>query len=395
MSKNKHSMKNIFMTFILLVIMYKIVRNPNQSINSAREGLNLWFNLLIPSLYPLIFITDLLVSFGIRNSITKYFDPLMVSIFNVPGIGAFPFSMSIMSGYPIGARLTSKLRKERYISKIDADRLISFSSTSGPLFILGTVLIGMMGGPNVSALMIIPHYLGAITVGVIFRFYKRKDSLISTNNYQYNNRSHLDKEALENKSVGSLIYKSIKDSMESIISIGGFVIIYSVIIDILLSFQLFNSLVGVISQLTSIDANIIKGIIAGIIEMTNGCEIISNLNIDLIIKVIILNLIIGWGGFSIHSQALSFISSTDISPKIYLISKFLHGIFSAIYTYVLYLLFYKNITMKTYINSMPTFNTYTSNNFVKLFIISTSIVIVSTICLSLLNVFINECRKRA
>ncbi|MDD2446550.1 MAG: sporulation integral membrane protein YlbJ [Tissierellia bacterium] len=395
MSKNKHSMKNIFMTFILLVIMYKIVRNPNQSINSAREGLNLWFNLLIPSLYPFIFITDLLVSFGIINSITKYFDPLMVSIFNVPGIGAFPFSMSIMSGYPIGARLTSKLRKERYISKIDADRLISFSSTSGPLFILGTVLIGMMGGPNVSALMIIPHYLGAITVGVIFRFYKRKDSLISTNNYQYNNRSHLDKEALENKSVGSLIYKSIKDSMESIISIGGFVIIYSVIIDILLSFQLFNSLVGVISQLTSIDANIIKGIIAGIIEMTNGCEIISNLNIDLIIKVIILNLIIGWGGFSIHSQALSFISSTDISPKIYLISKFLHGIFSAIYTYVLYLLFYKNITMKTYINSMPTFNTYTSNNFVKLFIISTSIVIVSTICLSLLNVFINECRKRA
>lgn len=395
MSKNKHSMKNIFMTFILLVIMYKIVRNPNQSINSAREGLNLWFNLLIPSLYPFIFITDLLVSFGIINSITKYFDPLMVSIFNVPGIGAFPFSMSIMSGYPIGARLTSKLRKERYISKIDADRLISFSSTSGPLFILGTVLIGMMGGPNVSALMTIPHYLGAITVGVIFRFYKRKDSLISTNNYQYNNRSHLDKEALENKSVGSLIYKSIKDSMESIISIGGFVIIYSVIIDILLSFQLFNSLVGVISQLTSIDANIIKGIIAGIIEMTNGCEIISNLNIDLIIKVIILNLIIGWGGFSIHSQALSFISSTDISPKIYLISKFLHGIFSAIYTYVLYLLFYKNITMKTYINSMPTFNTYTSNNFVKLFIISTSIVIVSTICLSLLNVFINECRKRA
>ena len=152
MSKNKHSMKNIFMTFILLVIMYKIVRNPNQSINSAREGLNLWFNLLIPSLYPFIFITDLLVSFGIINSITKYFDPLMVSIFNVPGIGAFPFSMSIMSGYPIGARLTSKLRKERYISKIDADRLISFSSTSGPLFILGTVLIGMMGGPNVSAL---------------------------------------------------------------------------------------------------------------------------------------------------------------------------------------------------------------------------------------------------
>ena len=240
MRKNKINMKNMIITLILLLIMYKIVQNPNQSINSAKDGLNLWFNLLIPSLFPFIFITDLLVSFGFINSITKYFKTIMVTLFNVPGIGAFPFSMSIMSGYPIGARLTSKLRKENHISKIEADRLISFSSTSGPLFILGTVLIGMLNAPRLSGLMLIPHYLGAITLALIFRFYKRKDSLGTSIKIKENNKKHMNNEDLKNQSVGSLISKSIKDSMESIIAIGGFVIIYSVIIDVLLSSQLFQ-----------------------------------------------------------------------------------------------------------------------------------------------------------
>ena len=44
-----------------------------------------------------------------------------------------------------------------------------------------------------------------------------------------------------------------------------------------------------------------------------------------------INFLIGWSGFSIHSQALSFISKTDIDNKLYIISKFLHGILSSIF----------------------------------------------------------------
>ncbi|NLL82482.1 MAG: sporulation integral membrane protein YlbJ [Tissierellia bacterium] len=393
MAKGRFNIKNIIVTITLLLIMYRIIGDPNQSISSAREGLKLWFDLLVPSLFPFIFITDLLVSFGFINSVTKHLKPVMESIFNVPGIGVLPFSMSVMSGYPIGVILISNLRKKNYISKLDADRLISFSSTSGPLFILGTVLIGMLNEENLSALMLIPHYLGAITLGLVFRFYRKKGKLLSTNIYM--NKSQLANSDLKNNSIGSLITKSIKDSMESIITIGGFVIIYSVIIDILLSSQLLNTFVGFISQLTTVEPQIFKGLIAGIIEMTNGCKIISNLNINLINKIILINFIIGWGGFSIHSQSLSFISSTDINPKIYLISKLFHGLLSAIYTYILYLLFYKEKIMGAYKNSIPSLSIHTSNNFVELFMISTFIVIFSTLFLFMVGLIINESRKRA
>src|SRR5690554_2091645 len=123
------NLKNLIVTSILLFIMFQIIKDPKQSILSASEGLNLWFNLLLPSLFPFIFITDLLVSFGFIDFISKYLEPIMKPLFNVRGIGIFPFSMSMLSGYPVGARLTSKLRELRLVNKDEGNRLISFSST--------------------------------------------------------------------------------------------------------------------------------------------------------------------------------------------------------------------------------------------------------------------------
>lgn len=389
--RNYRKTRSIYIiTIILLVILIQIISNPKLSISSATEGLNLWFNLLVPSLFPFILISDLLVSFGFVEILSKYLEPIMRPIFNVSGIGIFPFSMSIMSGYPVGAKLTSKLRSMNSISKIEGERLITFSSTSGPLFIIGTVLLGMLGAPNLSLLMIIPHYLGALTLGLIFKFYKndKKDSL---ENYSIHRIHKI--QPNKNNSIGFIISKSIKDSMDSIIVIGGFVIIYSVVINILLSSNIFNLVINKISNLIYVDANIIKGIIAGIVEITNGCSIISNLNIDIFYKILLLNSIIAWGGFSIHSQALSFISATDINPSIYMISKLIHSCLTSLYTYLGYLLFYKDKTITTF--TLPHYNKIapTVNSWLILLASSTKIVLSLLVFLFLLSIAFKELKR--
>lgn len=395
MNKKKLHISNIITILLLLVIMLNIVKNPKQSISSAKEGLDIWFNLLIPSLFPFIFISDLLVSIGFVNIFAKYLEPIMKPIFNVSGIGIFPFSMSIMSGYPVGAKLTSNLRNMGLISKTVGNRLISFSSTSGPLFILGTVLIGMLKAPKLSGLMIIPHYLGAITLGVIFRFYKKNEEVNPIENSSSNLETEISTLQNKNKSIGNIISKSIKDSTDSIIVVGGFVIVYSVVIDILILSSTFNSFITILSQLTAIDAYTLKGLTAGIIEITKGCSIISNLDIELINKIILINFIIGWGGFSIHSQAISFIGNTDISTKIYLVSKAFHGFLSAIFTYLIYIFIYKGQLSTTFYTPpiythMPKFNSW-----LMILTSSTKIAISLTIFLLLLSIFVREVRKEA
>lgn len=377
--------KNIFTVFVLLIIMISILLNPEDSMNSAKDGLYIWLNLLLPSLFPFVFISNLLIAFGFVKFLGKFLEPIMKPIFNVSGTGLFPFLISMMSGYPIGAKLSASLRNNNLISQTEGNRLISFSSTSGPLFILGTVMIGMIG-INAAPLFIIPHYLGVITVGVFFRFYKRNNTDKITMVQKEEKQVY--------KTLGNSMGYAVKDSMNSMLLIGGYVIMFTVIINLVLNSNGFITVLNYLSSIFKVNPDIIKGLLAGIIELTNGCYIVSNLNIDILYKVLIVNFLIGWGGFSINSQAISFLGQTDLSTVIYLISKLFHGIFSTIYTYILFQLLYKDRIVTVFYELNTPLDKPTINTWFEMFKSSTSIAIYGIILIILIAVFVNEMKKR-
>lgn len=337
---------NMVFLLIILLILFGILNNPQISLKGAHEGLLTWFNIVIPSLLPFFIISEILISIGFLDIVGSFLEPLMRPIFNLPGIAAFPFSMSIVSGYPTGSKIVSSLRKKNIITKTEGERMIVLSSTSGPLFMLGAVVVGMLNNPTLAPLILYPHYLGAITVGFLFRFYKLKNNQAKINNKRYIKFNQLRKSLplRNNISIGSILTSSVKNSMNSLLLIGGFIIFYSVIIELLFA----SKLLDFIHYVIPIDLNTLQGILAGTLELTTGCKKISSSNINLITKISIINFLIGWGGISIHSQALSFLSNTDINGKLYIAGKFFHGILSSIYGLILYKLKYKNIIELTF-----------------------------------------------
>lgn len=385
MKIKKKLLNNSFIVFTSIIIL-NILINPVLGIRSAKEGLDIWFNILLPSLLPFFILSNLVIELGLMDIMGKFLNPIISPLLNISGPGIFPLIMSVMSGYPVGAKLTSKLREENSITKLEGDRLISFASTSGPLFMLGSVLIGMLNRPELPFLILVPHYLGTFTLAIIFRFYKKdakqigfkKDKIFKTNE----------------RSIGNAISHSVKDSMESIINIGGFVIIYLVIINILLSLNIVDSFILNIAKSFGLNPDILKGLFAGIIEITVGCQKIAVLNIPLIEKMIIINFIIGWAGFSIHSQALSFINKTDINTKIYLLSKLFHGILSGVYTYIIYILKYKNTIAFPTFNEMLGFNPIRSFSFLQIFFHSLKISTLSILFFILFSILLGEIANR-
>ena len=199
--------------------------------------------------------------------------------------------------------------------------------------------------------MIIPHYLSVITVGLIYRYTstlpKKNSHHKSPSSRKFSNGNNTKPE-----SIPVIISNSVRDSINSILIIGGFVIIYNVIIDLLLSSQLINILLVKFSSVLKVDTELLKGVFAGFIELTTGCSRIAASDLNIIIKLLSINFLIGWGGLSILSQAISFISQTDISIKKYISSKFLHGIISSIYTYLLYLAYYKDHLVISSLNNI-------------------------------------------
>ena len=123
---------------------------------------------------PFIIGANLVVDLKIVDIIGYLINPITKFIFNVSGKSALVFVISMVSGYPVGAKLASELRNNNQISKFEGQRLISFCSTSGPLFIVGSVATGMFKNPSLGYLMLICHYLAAISVGIFFRGYGKE-----------------------------------------------------------------------------------------------------------------------------------------------------------------------------------------------------------------------------
>lgn len=391
-SYHRNSIPKILFLLFIIIALIGIITNPSLSLSSAASGLSIWFNIVIPSLLPFLIISEILIGLGFVDFIGKLLSPLMGPLFNLPGEGAFPISMAVISGYPVGAKLTSRLREERLISKIEANRLIAFTSTSGPLFMLGAVSIGMLQNPKIAPLILIPHYLSAILLGFIFSFYNSKN-----NRFMVKNNKGIFEEIKSSyiiwlktkKSIGSLITKSIKESMDTIILIGGLVIFYSVMVEIVFNMNFFKSFLYYLSNIISVDTQIIRAVISGFFEVTVGCKNIAATNLSLINKVLIINFLIGWSGLSVHSQALSFINNTDINGKIYLISKFFHGVLSTIFSYLIYLTRYKNYIKPTFIQSKPFFKYLPVSDWMHLLTNSTKLAISMGLYIFLLSIFVS------
>ncbi len=391
--KKNHKKINFSLVFLLIMItiLIGIINNPRLSLKSAASGVAIWFNIILPSLLPFFIISEILIELGFVDFIGKLLLPLMKPLFNVPGEGAFPLTMSILSGYPVGAKLTSRLREEGLITKDEGSRLICFTSTSGPLFMLGAVSIGMLNDSSLAPLIIIPHYLSVLVLGLFFSFYKennRKVILLNNRNIFEKIQESYISWMKTKKSIGSLITKAVKESMDTIILIGGLVIFYSVIVEILFNMKFINNTIYYLSNLFSIDTQLIKGIIIGLFEVTIGCKNIVASQSNLITKILILNFIIGWSGFSVHSQALSFINNTDINPKIYILSKFFHGILSAIFGYAIYLLKYRDYIQPTIY--YPIYNNqFDISKWIYLFTSSIELALTISLYMVLFSIFIS------
>lgn len=396
--KTTKTMKIYITAMMALVFTILIILYPQQSYQSGLDGLKMWFNVVFPALFPFFVGSEILINLGLVNFIGIFLQPLMAPLFNVPGSGSFVFAMSVTSGYPMGAKLTSRLRQDKVITKIQGERLLSFCNTSGPLFVIGAVGVGMFNSTKVGIIILISHYLACITTGIIFRFYKyQKDSCksipIKTNIFKAAFHQLYKAQINNKKSFGSLLGSAIKDSINSILSIGGFIIIFSVMIGIFSNIGIVNILSDILyicTKFLNIHPTLYKGIASGALEITTGCNKISSLPlVPIHQKIFATAAVITWGGISVHSQTASFISKTDISLTPYIYAKIIQSILAGFYSLLIMPFF--NIRSQVITQSVFSVDMHNSTFWDKIAFTSKSFIYVSVLILLVgLIIYINK-----
>lgn len=303
--------------------------------------------------------------------------------------GGFAFAMGLISGYPVGAKIVSDFREKGLVTKDEGERLLCFTNNSGPLFILSTVGIALFGDTKTGLLLLLTHILACISVGIILGRISKKDKRNKYSNPHYlkNNNLYSKPETIDIKNFGEILANSINNSVSTLFMIGGFVVIFSVIISILNVTNILDKLSTTLYPLLNlfnIDFEFAKPLLSGILELTNGVNEVASIHTKLISQNIVLcAFLLGFGGFSVLLQVYSIISKTDLSIKPYLKGKFLQAIIASIYTFLLlkFVPFLNLDIVQTNTTSTNNVNSFITNSYSFFYSFGIFIVSVFAICL--------------
>lgn len=200
----------------------------------------------------------------------------------------------------------------------------------------------MFSNSSIGLVLLVTHILAALTVGIVLGLISRFSKESNYNKFDYSVKSDVSNSSAKLctfSNLGEILSNAILESSKTIIMIGGFVVIFSVIISIfnksgiieIVSYALYPIL-----RLLNINTTFESAILSGIIELTNGVSIVSGIaNKSISTNVIICAFLLGFGGISVMLQVLSITSKSDLSIKKYIFGKVLQGIIAAGYVYIL------------------------------------------------------------
>lgn len=227
--------------------------------------------------------------------------------------------MSVLSGYPMGAKIVGDLRRQGELSVGEAKRLMSFCNTSGPAFIMGAVGAGMLGTGISGTVIAAAHYSGALINGLLYsRIFPKTGERVSTG---YEIRHDFRETGLQESFTDAILM-----SLKSLGIILAYIVMFMFITDLL-------HLSGILSLFESRE---MCALIKGVIEMTVGCGAVAECaETSMAVKCVLCSFIISWGGLSVMGQTMSMLSGSGISMGYILISKLTHGLFSACVAFML------------------------------------------------------------
>lgn len=308
---------NIIIIVILLFFTSQVLWISKDVIESTKFSFDIWRNNVFPSLFPFFVLASLLIHYGFIDFLSELMKNVM-SIFKLSPSSSFVLVMSMISGFPSSAKYTKELYQKELITKQEAEKILTFSHFSNPLFILGT--IGLFLNHKIALLIMVIHYGTNIIIGLIFRdFYPstyHKDKVSLTKALRKLNRQK------SKESFGKVLSYAIMDSINTLLLILGTMSIF-LILTTILDYHLDVS-------------PYFQAIINGFFEMTQGIKYASELNLSLKIQSILMTMFISFGGISVHIQTISILSDTDVRYIPYLIARMLHAGIAGFLIYILF-----------------------------------------------------------
>ena len=305
----KKKQKNLLISLITIFFLIEFLLNSKALIRVFFNTLNLCFYNLLPNIFIFFIITDILNNYDFPYLLSKLLGRIIEKLYHLPRESSYIIFMSLTSGFPGNSKLIKDGLDNNTINSFDATRLLTMTHFANPLFIIYTIGISFFNSFKIGLIILLSHFLTNFIVGLFFR-----------NIFKYNkkNISIVKKTPLP---FLTLLKTSFINTTKIIINVFGIIIFFAIISSTLSKYLNLNSFSNTIFN--------------GLIEITNGLKLLSQLSFSKIKAATLATFFISFGGLSIHMQTMSILNKYNINYYIYLVSRILHAGLSSLFVFII------------------------------------------------------------
>ena len=285
----------LFLICALLALIFGL-RYSELCAEGVRYGIELSVNKLIPSLFPFMVISELIISTDACSLITKIVSKPFSKIFKMTSEGAMPFLLGMLFGFPIGIRSAITLYENGKIDKRDLTRLSLFTSIPSPAFFISAVGEGLFGSALFGVALYLIALLGSLLIGIF--------------SYPFFENMRGEYFSLQRKTQevnGNGFIFAVTSSTQTLISVCSFVVFFSMLSEVAKYFLTFLPISEKISLC-----------LIGALEMTGGAALASSLGKD---GAPLAAAILGFSGISVLCQFIAICKHHRLPIMPYILSK--------------------------------------------------------------------------
>lgn len=299
MKKNPYLLLSALFVFLLTVM---ILLFPSLCLFFALNGLNLWFQKMIPALFPFMVLSGIMIRMDLTDTFVTILSPVLKPLFRVSPACLYTIVIGFLCGFPMGANVTAQLYERGKLTRPEANYLLAFCNNIGPVYFLSFAL------PAIGIRHVLPALFGMyglpLLYGMFLSFFLQKKT-------QHETLPSL-KSAETKKPVSFLeaLDDSVLASLTSITKLGGYMILFNML-------NVFPALFC--------KNQTVKALFNCLLEITGGISAIQSRSPFLVLCLL------HFGGLSCIAQTYSMIKNTDLSLKNYLFHKLMLTAVSSVY----------------------------------------------------------------
>lgn len=283
----------LFLLFIMFII------KPDITFESAKNGLTLWADSVLPGIFPAMIITTCILSLCPMGKSSKY---LYVTL------------CGLLCGYPLGAILCSRLHAETQNETV-SNALMAYCNLSSPSFVINYIFRMTCFQGNAVWQMLFCVYAPAIEGLAVLMFIHRKKIFSKSRTVTAANAADNPPHSQNGVPFIDVLDRSIWQSIHNLLKLGGYIV-------------LFACISGFVTALPAVNPSCKAGL-CSLLEITNGISLLDKLRLSASGRILFILTINAFGGISTIMQTMGMIQGSGLSIKKYIYHKLVFAALTA------------------------------------------------------------------